>query len=250
MTEVRNIVGAPEDESVMDVRQLLMPGELEAMEEIQSHRAELEIMDEELSRAIQYIDESAANIDREITSFRLLDQFLYDPLGFEKIDEYIETLHTLIDTSDMNAVTSAMALSTLGTFEMFKHIRDTIPGFNPELLPQYLEEAQLAKAAAMSELMVAESEFNYGRETLDYAKKTLQKKLTFQEKLKGYNEQIVSRAPHLFRQHAIVDSTGVVDIFAAKPEKAGIDTQIFESDVHTRAAENTVEFTLECARNM
>lgn len=247
---VRNIVGALEAESIMDVRQMLMPGELEKMVEIQSHRAELEIMDTELTNAIQYLDESSANIDREIESFKLLDQFLYDPIGFEKIEEYIDTLHNLIDNSDLNAVTSAMALSALATLEMFKQIRDTVPGFNPALLPQYLEEAQLAKAAAMSELMIAESEFDYGRETLDYAKKTLEKKFTFQERLKSYNETVVSRAPHLFRQHAIVESTGVIDIYSVKPEKAGIDTQIFEADVHTKAAENTVEFTLECAREL
>lgn len=234
----------------MDVRQLLMPGELETMVEIQANRAELEIMDTELTNAIEYLEESTANIDREISSFRLLDRFLYDPLGFEKLDEYIEELHELIDTADLNAVTSAMALSALATFEMFKQIRDTVPGFDPSLLPQYLEEAQLAKAGAMAELMVAESEFEYGRETLEYARKTLEKKFTFQDRLKSYNDQVVARAPHLFRQHAIVDSTGVVDIFAAKPERAGINAQIFESDVHTRAAENMVEFTLECARSM
>lgn len=247
---VRNIVGAPENESVMDVRQLLLPGDLENMSEIMSDREELEIMNRELTDAIDYLDESTENIDREISSFRLLDRFLYDPLGIEHLEDYITELHELIDTSDLNAVTSSIALSTLGTLEMYKQIRDTIPGFDPALITQYLDEAQQAKAMAMTELMVVESEVSFGTDTLNYARKTLEKKITFKERLKSYNDQVVARAPHLFRHHNIVNSTGLIDIFSSKPEISVINTQIFESDVNSKAAENMVEFTLECARTM
>lgn len=249
MTEIRrNIVDAPENESIMDIKQLNTQSDMDTISELRSHWDELQQMDLSLTEGIKFIDSSKDNLDSEIKSFDLLDRFLNDPLGFSKIDQYINELNEIIENVELNAVTSSIALSTIGTFELFKYILQTNPDFNPALLPQYIQEVQEDKAGLMSELLTAESETALSSRTLEYAKTVLDKKIEFQEKLKRYNEDVVSRTPHLDRHQNIVHNTGVLQAFGATPRSASACHQLLESTIRLQAADNTIKLSLECAR--
>lgn len=244
----RNIVDAPEDESIMDIKQLNTENDLDTITELQSHWDELQQMDLELTNGIQFLDSSKANLDNEIQSFRLLDEFLNDPDGFSKIDQYIDNLNNLIESVELNAVTSSIALSTIGTFELFKYIMSVNPDFNPSLLPQYINQVQTENASVMSELLIAESEAAISSRTLEYAKTVLDKKFEFGEKLKRYNEDVVNRAPHLNRHQTIIQDTGITDIFGSIPQSATENLRLLETNISHIAANNMIEFSFECAK--
>lgn len=249
MTEIRrNIVDAPENESIMDIKQLNTQSDMDNISELQSHWDELQQMDLNLTEGINLIDSSRDNLDSEIKSFDILDRFLNDPLGFSKIDHYIHELNDTIENVELNAVTSSIALSTIGTFELFKYISQTNPDFNPALLPQYIQEMQEEKAGLMSELLTAESESVLSSRTLEYAKTVLDKKIAFQEKLKRYNEDVVNRTPYLDRHQSIVHSTGVLQVLGTTPSSVSACHQLLESTIRLQAADNTIKLSLECAR--
>lgn len=246
----RNIVGEVESRSILDIRQLLTPDESGNNVEVQEYRQNLEGMDLEFTSAIDYLQNSSQNLDREISSFGLLDEFLYDPEGVSKIDEYIEKLENLLVSEELNAVTSSIALSTLGIFNLFKDVKDNTPNFQASLLSQYIQQAQESKAQAMTEYLMAESEREYSNQTLELALQVLEKKNTLIQNLEEYNQKIISRSSQLKRHFQMSETSGILDIYNANLGTSQLKKNTMHVEVENQAMRNLLDFTMECSGNL
>lgn len=247
---IRNIVGDVEPRSILDIRQLLSPQDTENIIDVQEYRQNLEEMDLEITSAIQQIQNSSQNLDREISSFGLLDEFLYDQEGVSKIDDYIARLEDLLVSEELNAVTSSIALSTLGIFNLFKDVKDNTPNFQASLLPQYIQQAQESKAQAMTDYLLAESEREYSKQTLDLALQVLDKKNSLIHNLQEYNQKVVSRSSHLRRHFDVSDASGILDIYNTGLGASQLKRDTMHVEVENQAMRNLLDFTLECSVHM
>lgn len=150
----RDIVGDEETRSVVKTRQMITSLDSEALGEIAGYESELREMLAAFEGAILELTSATGNLNSEILAFNILDRFLYDPNALQNIDFYFDLLEEAMQTSNLNSVTSAIALSAHGILDLFRQILEKNPAYDLSQAGRLLEEIRLEKEALEHEIEV------------------------------------------------------------------------------------------------
>lgn len=222
----------------MSVRQLLNDGDEENLELIRSYRSDLEGMLQAFESGISELQTSTENLDDEIKSFDVLDDFFNDPQGLSNIDLYLETIYEINQGVQLNAVTSSIALSAIGILETLKTIKEENPEFTLGVsqIEEFTDKAIVDNAALQSEILKGEAEVSLSEDVRDLAEETKERHDQLLSKVKDYHENQILRNSHVKRALGICLTSGVYDT---------IDLSGTIEDKEA-AVRNLMDFTLEC----
>jgi hypothetical protein len=234
------LTGRPEPQSTVSVKEFVTESEIENLICIQESLPELQAMDLAFANGIEQLQSARTNIDREIAAFDVLDRFLYDPSGVQKVDQYNLQLNTVIGTTDLNPVNSAIALGTKAILETVRFARESDPTF--ELLDaenrlDNLETETLGLAAEKNRL---EFETQLSNEVVLLSQQVEKKHSDLQTNLQRYNQTVIRRSGNVERTFNIINSLNI-----PLPETSNTTP----SDAEAKAGHNTFLFLTSCLKS-
>lgn len=237
MSRRRVLTDHPAVRNVMTVRELITTEDEELKSELRGHEARLNEMTLSFQRAILELDSSTSNLDQEIRSFDILDNFFNDPEGMSRVDAYLKIFYETIDDSELNSVTSSIALSALGILEALKEIKLENPDFNLQLeqLQTYKETIQAENTGLQTEMLALEAEAQVSEDVRVLSENVYGEHEALQEKLAKYRKSEVLRNPYVTRSLDICLSLGLADTVGVSLIRE-----------QARAARNLMDFALEC----
>jgi hypothetical protein len=234
------LLGKPEDQSTMGVREILSEEEVSNFTGLETDFELLQSMDLSFSNAIQQVVSARQNIDREISSFKILDDFLYDPNNVQKIDQYRNRLATTIGTTDLNPVNSSMALGTQAVLEIVKFAKEADPQFQVLDLEQKLTNLETEAVELTAESNLLEFQTQLSGEVVVLAKNVETKHETLQSNLAKYSKDVIRRNPMVERTFKIISSLDL-----PLPHTSNVHP----TELEARAGHNTLIFMTSCLRN-
>jgi len=233
------LIDRPEDKSVMNTKELLSDSDLDNLLGVRDNFEELQSMDTVFTNAIQQITSARQNIDREIASFNILDQFIYDPDNIQKVDEYRSQIQTVVGTTDLNPVNSAMALGTKAVLEAVRFAKEVDPRFELSDLETRVETLQEENDLLTGERNRLEMESAMVAEVVVLAQQVETKHSTLQTNLKRYTQEVQQRSSTVERTFRVINSLNL-----PLPTNPGVDP----SEQEARAGHNTLLFMTSCMR--
>jgi len=240
MSNSVTLVGRPEDQSIMSVKDFLSEEEIANLSDIQSNFELLQCMDLSFTNANQQIVSARQNIDRENSAFNILDQFLYDPNNVQKIDQYRSRLSSVIGTTDLNPVNSSMALGTKAVLEAVKFAKEADPRFELSELETRLANLESENQELVAEKNVLEFETQLSNEVVILSKTVESKHTTLQSNLNKYSRDVVQRNPLVERTFRIISSLDI-----PLPHTSNVNP----TELEAKAGHNTLLFLTSCMRS-
>lgn len=231
-------LGRLENQSTMGVREYLTPTDAENLDCINQEYENLQAINFEFQNAIQGIQSARQNIDREISSFNVLDQFLYDEQGVEKVEQYSQQIDQLINTVDLNPVNSSMALGTKAILDAVKYAKDADPNFqimNLENRIGVLESDILEKGAEKNTL---EMKTAFSNVVVDLSKDVESKHITLLQGIDRYTREVKNRSGNVERTFQIINNINL-------PQVTNLVTP---SNIEAEAGKNLFLFMSSCLR--
>ena len=240
MSTTVTLVGRPEDNSTMSVKELLSEDEVTNLSGVQSNFELLQCMDLSFTNANQQIVSARRNIDRENSAFNILDTFLYDPNNIQKIDQYRSQLSSVIGTTDLNPVNSSMALGTKAVLEAVKFAKDADPGFQISDLETRLTNLETENQELAAEKNFLEFETQLSNEVVILSNTVESKHTTLQTNLNKYSRDVIQRNPLVERTFRIINSLDI-----PLPHTSNVNP----TELEARAGHNTLLFLTSCMRS-
>jgi hypothetical protein len=224
----------------MTVRELITAEDEEFKSELRGYETQLNEMTLAFQQAILELDNSTSNLDQEIRSFNILDDFFNDPDGMNRIDTYLNILYETINGSELNSVTSSIALSALGILETLKEIKLENPGFNLQLeqLQAYMETIQAENTGLQTEILALEAETQLSGDVRMLSENVYGEHEALQKKLAKYRKTEILRNPYVTRTLDTCLSLGLADTVGV--------SLIREQE---QAVRNLMDFALECLQD-
>jgi hypothetical protein len=233
------LTGRPEDESTMSVKEALTETETENLICIQESLPELQAMDLAFSNGIVQLQSARTNIDREIAAFDVLDRFLYDPAGVQKVDQYNLQLNTVIGTTDLNPVNSAMALGTKAILETVRFAKEADPSFELFDLETRITNLESETLGLTAEKNRLDFETQLSNEVVLLSQQVEKKHNDLQTNLQRYNQTVIRRSGNVERTFNIINSLNI-----PLPETSNVTP----TDLEAKAGYNTFLFLTSCLK--
>jgi DNA repair exonuclease SbcCD ATPase subunit len=233
------LTGRPESNSTVSVKEFVSETDNENLLCIQESLPELQAMDLAFANGIEQLQSARTNIDREISAFDVLDRFLYDPSGVQKVNQYRSQLNSVIGTTDLNPVNSAMALGTQAVLEMVRFAKEVDPGFELSDIETRVSQLESETESLTAERNKVEFESQLSQEVVLLAQQVEKKHDDLQTNLRRYNRTVISRSGNVERTFQIINSLNL-----PLPQTSNVTP----SETEAKAGHNTFLFLASCMR--
>lgn len=234
------LTGRPEDTSTVSVKEFVTESEIENLICIQESLPELQAMDLAFANGIEQLQSARINIDREIAAFDVLDRFLYDPSGVQKADQYNLQLNTVIGTTDLNPVNSAIALGTKAILETVRFAREADPTFELLDAENRLDNLETETLGLTAEKNRLEFETQLSNEVVLLSQQVEKKHSDLQTNLQRYNQTVIRRSGNVERTFNIINTLNI-----PLPETSNTTP----SEAEAKAGHNTFLFLTSCLKS-